>query len=137
MSTDNSLNPNYPDQWYRCLIGCFSSAVKFKRSKRINLPFFYSSYMVHLINQKETTLRSLSREGSSIQAIKLRELLKELPESIELDKKLFIILFNISSTRHYFKLLRSLVFSANIPTTKFNNGSTFNKEIEIPSEFNN
>ena len=35
------------------------------------------------------------------------------------------------------KLLRSLSFSANIPTTRFNNGATFNKEIEKASEFNN
>ena len=137
MSTDNSLNPLYPDQWYSCLIGCFNSAVKFKRSKRMNLPLFYSSHTVHLINQKETTLHWLSREGSFLQAIKLRELLKELSESIELDKETFINQFNLSSTSHCFKLLRSLGFSTNLPTTTFHNGTTFNKEFEIAPEINN
>ena len=120
MSTDNSPNPHYPDQWYSCVIGCFNSAVKFKRSKRMNLP-----------------LRRLSREGSLLQAIKLRELLKELSETIELDKELFFNQFNLSSTSHCFKLLRSLGFSTNLPTTMFHNGATFNKEFKVASEFNN
>ena len=137
MSTDNSLNPHYPDQWYRCLIGCFSSAVKFQRSKRMNLPLFYSSHTVHLINQKKNTLRRLSGEGSFLQAIKLRELLKELSESIELNKELFISQFNLSSTRHCFKLLRSLGFSTNLHTTMFHNGATFSKDFGIASAFNN
>ena len=92
---------------------------------------------MHLINQEETTPRRLSREGSFLQAIKLRELLKELSESIVLDKELFIKQFNLSSTRHCFKLLRSLGFSTYLPTTKFHNGATSNREIEIASEFNN
>ena len=137
MSTDNSLNPHYLDQWYSCLIGCFNSAVKFKRSKRINLPLFYSSHTVRLINQKETTLRRFSREGSVLQAIKLSELLKELSESIELNKQLLINQFNLSLTTPCFKLLRSLGFSTNLPTTMFHNGATFNREFEIASEFNN
>ena len=94
MSTDNSLNPHYPDEWYSCPIGCFNSAVKFKRSKRMNLLLFYSSHTVHLINQNETTLRRLSREGSYLQAIKWSKLLKELSESIELDKESVQSLFN-------------------------------------------
>ena len=40
--------------------------------------------------RKKTTLLRLSREGSFLQAIKLRELLKELSESIEMDKEMFI-----------------------------------------------
>ena len=137
MSTDNSLNPRYPHQWCSCVIGCFNSAVKFKRSKRMNLPLFYSSHTVHLINQKETTLFRLSREGSFLQAIKLRKILKDLSESIELDKELFINQLNLSSTRHCFKLIRSLGFSTNLLTSMFHNGATFNKEFEIASEFNN
>ena len=137
VSTDNSVNPHCPDQWYGCLISCFNSVFKFKRSKRMNLPLFYSSHTVHLINQKETTLRRISREGSFFQAIKLREILKELSETIDLDKELFINQFNLSSTRHCFKLLRSLGFSTNLPTTMFHNGATFNKEFEIVSEFKN
>ena len=137
ISTDNSLNPHYPDQWYSCLIGCFNSAVNFKRSKRMNLLLFYSSHTVHLINEKKTTLRRLSREGSSLQAIKMRELSKELSESLELDKELFINQFNLSFTRHCFKLLRSLGFSTKLPTRMFHNGATFNKEFQIATEFNN
>ena len=137
MSTDNSLNPHYPDQWYSCLIGCFNSAVKFKRPKRMNLPLFYSSHTVHLINKKETFLRRLSREGSFLPAIKLSELLKELSEPIELDKELFINQFNLSSTSHCFKLLWFLGFSTKLPKTRFHNGATFNEEFEIASEFNN
>ena len=91
---------------------------------------------MHLINQKETTLHRLSREGSFLQAIILREFLEEVSESIELDKKLFINQFNLSSTRHCFKLLRSLGFSINLPTTIVHNGATFNKEFELASEFN-
>ena len=137
MSTDNSLNPHHPDQWYMCPIGCFNSVVKFKRSKRMNLPLFYSSHTVHLINQKRATLRKLSIEGSFLQPIKLREILNKLSESIELNKELFINQFNLSSTRHYFKLLRSLGFSKNLPTTMFHNGATFNKVFGIASAFNN
>ena len=92
---------------------------------------------MHLINQKETTLRRLSRDGSYLQAIKLRELLKELLESTEMEKELFINQFNLFSTGHCFKLLRSLGFSSNLSTTMFHNGATFNKEFEIASEFNN
>ena len=105
-------------------------------SKRMNLPLFYSSHTVHLINQKKTTRRRLSREGSFLQAIKLRQLLKELSESIELDKEMFINQFNLSSTSHCFKLLRSLSFSTHLPTTMFHNGATFNKKFEIAYEFN-
>ena len=137
MSTDNSLNPHYADQWYSCLIGFFNSYVKFKRSKRMKLPLFYSSHTVHLIIQKETSLLRLSREGLFLQAFKLREQLKELSISIELDKKLFINQFYLSSTRHCFKLLRSLGSSTNLPTTIFHNGATFNNEFEIAPEFNN
>ena len=137
MSTDISLNPHYPVQLYSLLVGCFNSAVKFKRSKRMNLPLFYSSHTVHLINQKETTLRMLSREGSFLQAIKIRKLLKELSESIELDKEMFFNQFNLSSIRQCCKFLRSLGFSTNLPTTMFHNSATFNKDFEIASEFNN
>ena len=136
MSTDNSLKPQCPHQWYSCLISCFNSAVKFKRSKMLKLLLFYSSHKVHLINQKEFTLRRLSRAGSFLPAIKLRELLIELSETIELDKELIIRQFNLSSTRHCFKLLRSLGFSTNLPIIMFHNGATLNKEFEIASEFN-
>ena len=78
MSTENSLNPHYPDQWYSCFIGCFNSAVKFKRSKRMNLPLFYSSRTVNLINHKETILRRLSSQRPFLQPIKLKKLLEEL-----------------------------------------------------------
>ena len=103
----------------------------------MNLPLFFSSHTVNRINRKETSLRRLSRERSFLQRIKLRELLKELSESIELDKELFSNQFNLSSAKHSFKLLRSPGFSTNLPTTMFQYGATFNKEFEIASESNN
>ena len=77
----------------------------------------------------------LSRGGFFLQAIKVRELLKELSEAIELDKELFINQFSLPLTRHCYKFLRSLGFSTNLRTTMFQYGATFNKDFVIAFEF--
>ena len=108
VSLNSCTIESYADKWYSLLNSSFKSAIKLKRSKRKVLPIFYSSHTVHLINQKETTLRKLKKENSYLQAIKLKDITRYLSESIELDKEVFINQFNLSSTSECFKLLKTL-----------------------------
>ena len=87
---------DYPEHWYCNLQESFNQYVKTKRAKRRNAPIDFSSHTMHILNQKETNLRKLTKIWTLLLSIKQRELKKSLSESIELDKQVFIGKFNLS-----------------------------------------
>ena len=99
------------------------------------LPPFYSSHTVHPTNQKESTLRKIENDVSFLLAIKLRDLNISLSNSIEMDK-VFVNQFDLSSTRHCFKLLRCLGFSSSIPSVMILGNESFHTDFDIALAFN-
>ena len=136
VSLNSCTIESYADKWYSLLNSSFKSAIKLKRSKRKVLPIFYSSHTVHLINQKETTLRKLKKENSYLQAIKLKDITRYLSESIELDKEVFINQFNLSSTSECFKLLKTLGYNSALPSIMYHGNISLTTELEKATGFN-
>ena len=126
----------YPDDWYSLLVDSFGNSIKIKRAIRKKLPPFYSSHTVHLTNQKESTLRKLENDASFLLAIKLGDLNISLSNSIEMDKEIFVNQFDLSSTRHCFKLLRCLGFSSSIPSVMILGIESFHTDFDVALAFN-
>ena len=82
-----------------------------KRDTRRNAPKTCSSYTMHLLNQKTTDFRKLTKNWTILLSSKQRVLNKSFNESIELDKQIFIKKFIFSSSSRYFRLLRKLGFN--------------------------
>ena len=127
---------DYPEHWYFYLHESFSQSVKMKRAKRRNAPIFFSSHTMHLLNQKETNLRKLTKNWTLLLSLKQRELDKSLNESIELDKQIFIEKFNLSCYSHCFRLLRTLGFSKSLPSVMSYSGVSLSSSSEIANGFN-
>ena len=99
-------------------------------------PLFYSSHTIHLINQRETAFKQLGSDPSFLLALKLRELNLSISDSIELDKELFINQFDLSSTRRFYKLLRSFGFNSSFPPVMFHGNESFFTDSEKALGFN-
>ena len=127
---------DYPEHWYFYLHESFSQSVKMKRAKRRNVPIFFSSHTMHLLNQKETNLRKLTKNWTLLLSLKQRELDKSLNESIELDKQIFIEKINLSCSSHCFRLLRTLGFSKSLPSVMSYSGVSLSSSSEIANGFN-
>ena len=136
LSRDSSFSFIYPDGWYNLLVDSFGNSIKIKRAIRKKLPPFYSSHTVHLTNQKESTLRKFENDASFLLAIKLRDLNISLSNSIEIYKEFFVNQFDLSSTRHCFKLLRCLGFSSSIPSVMILGNESFHTDLDIALAFN-
>ena len=136
LSRDSSFSFTYPDDWYSLLVDSFGNSIKIKRAIRKKLPPFYSSHTVHLTNQKESTLRKLENDASFLLAIKLGDLNISLSNSIEMDKEIFVNQFDLSSTRHCFKLLRCLGFSSSIPSVMILGIESFHTDFDVALAFN-
>ena len=91
---------------------------------------------MHLLNQKETNLRRLTKNWTLLLSLKQREFDKSLNESIELDKQIFIEKFNLSCSSHCFRLLRTLGFSKSLPSVMSYSGVPLSSSSEIANGFN-
>ena len=136
LSRDSSFSFTYPDDWYSLLVDSFVNSIKIKRAIRKQLALFYSSHTVHLTNQKESTLRKFENDASFLLAIKLRDRNTSLSNSTEMDKEIFVIQFDLSSTRHCFKLLRCLGLSSSIPSVMVLGNESFHTDFDIALAFN-
>ena len=96
----------YFELWHRTIFDACVQSCSLKTSRRMQFPYYYSSYTIHLLNK----LRTAVKNNYNLEYIsKLRE---DANQSIELDKTLLIDSFSPHSTRTCFKYLRS--FSSNL-----------------------
>ena len=135
LSRDSSFSFTYHDDWYSLLVDSFIESNKIERGIRKKLPPFYSSHTVHLTNQK-STLRKFENDASFLLAIKLRDINISLSISIEMDKEILVNQFDLTSTRHCFKLLRCLGFNSSIPSVMILGNESFHTNFDIGLAFN-
>ena len=96
----------YFELWHRTIFDACVQSCSLKTSRRMQFPYYYSSYTIHLLNK----LRTAVKNNYNLEYIsKLRE---DANQSIELDKTLLIDSLYPHSTRTCFKYLRS--FSSNL-----------------------
>ena len=127
---------DFVTEWYSLLSSSLSISIRKKRNRRRNFPIYYSSHTMHLLNQKETNIRKISRFWSLPLALKQRELELALSESIELDKLVFLDSFNLSSSTECFRMLRKLGFCNHIPSVMYYNNQKFCTDSDIANAFN-
>ena len=130
LSRDSSFSFAYPGDWYSLLVDSFVNPIKLKRAIRKKLPRFYSSHTVHLIIQKESNLRKFENDASFLLAFKRGDLNISLSNSIEMEKGIFIIQFDLSSTRHCFNLPRCLGFSSSILSVMILSNESFHTDFD-------
>ena len=54
LSSDPSLHLDYYQSWHDYFYSALSKSLKFKRKKRLDVPFFFSSHTMHLLNKRDT-----------------------------------------------------------------------------------
>ena len=81
------------------------SSISLKRKRRRELPYYYSSHSVHLLNQQSTITRRLQRQWALRDALDLKRVKLDVTRSIELDETL--LLSELGPTSNCFWLLRS------------------------------
>ena len=59
LSSDPSLHLDYYQSWYDYFYAAMSKSLKVKRKKRLDVPFFFSSHTMHLLNKRDTITRKL------------------------------------------------------------------------------
>ena len=72
--------------WYDHFQHALSQSCLLERLKRTTVPYYFSSHSVHLINQRGTLHRKLRTCWSFSASLMLKDVLKSLEESIQLDK---------------------------------------------------
>ena len=91
---------------------CYNCSVATKRAKRRDLPTFYSSHSVHLLNKLNTRRR---RTNYHSQSVDISSLERDLQHSLELDKTVFIQSFRSYTPNDCFKFLRTVNKNPAIP----------------------
>ena len=131
LSSDPSLHLDYYQSWYDYFYTALSKSLKVKRKKRLDVPFFFSSHAMHLLNKRDTITRKLSKAFSTkldFQRLKLNE---DIDTSIELDRLSLVEQLNLKNTKHCYRLLRSLKSNSMYPSSVFfgsiKAGSSFEK----------
>ena len=82
------------------------SPISLKRKQRRELPYYYSSHSVHLLNQQSTITRRLQRQWTLRDALDLKRVKLDVTRSIELDETL--LLSELGPTSNCLRLLRSI-----------------------------
>ena len=100
-----NLNEITVGDWY-CLNYALMSSISLKRKRRRELPYYYSSHSIHLLNQQSTITRRLQRQWTLKDALDLKRVKLDVTRSIELDETL--LLSELGPTSNCFRLLRSI-----------------------------
>ena len=127
---------DFVSEWYSRLSSSLFISIRQKRKRRRNFPIYYSSHTIHLLNQKDTNIRKMSRFWSFQLALKQREIDLSLSQSIELDKLVFLDSFNSSSSTECFRMLRKLGFCNHIPSVMYYNDQKYCTDTDIANAFN-
>ena len=98
MTLDYQSVASYSEIWYQYFNFSLNKSIRKKRFRRLNVSINYSSHTIHILNQKQTNSRKLSKEWSLLLAKKDASLTKEFSFSIELDKLLFREKFELESS---------------------------------------
>ena len=92
--------------WYCLFNYALMSSISLKRKRRRELPYYYSSNSVHLLNQQSTITRRLRRQWTLKDALDLKSVKLDVTRSIELDEML--LLSELGPTSNCFRLLKSI-----------------------------
>ena len=136
LSSDASLHLDYYQSWYDYFYSALSKSLKFKRKKRLDVPFFFSPHTMHLLNKRDTVIRKLSKAFSTnldFQRLKLNE---EIDTSIELDRFSLVEQLKLKNTKHCYRLLRSLKSNSMYPSSMFFGSIKANSSFENAQLFN-
>ena len=96
-----STTNDYVDSWYAQINHAILSSCAQKTKRRQQLPYYYSSHTVHLLNKHH----SISKRTANTNH--LASIQQDLNNSIELDKTCLLESLRPNSTRDCFKYLRS------------------------------
>ena len=96
---------DYVAFWYQVLMNAINESCHRKTNRRLEFPYFYSSYSIHMINKLRTAAKN------NYEPTYQKKLKDDIQNSIELDKTILIDSLSPNSTRSCFKYLRS--FSLN------------------------
>ena len=101
-------NPNEitVGDWFCLFNYALMSSISLKRKRRRELPYYYSSHSVHLLNQQSTITRRLQRQWTLTDALDLKRVKLDVTHSIEMDETL--LLSELGPTSNCFRLLRSI-----------------------------
>ena len=123
--------------WYDQLQHALSLSCLLKRSKRSTTPYYYSSHSIHLINKKGTLLRKLRKSWSLSDSLMLKDVLKSLEESIELDKLILVENFNLQNPKDGFKLINTLKNSTVYPPVMYFGNQSLVDDLSKAEALNN
>ena len=122
------------EEFYLHLHSAVAPTLVKKRTKRIKLPYYYTSHTVFCYNRRETLKRRCIRNPAIRNVTTLNSSQKDFDESVELDR---ITSLHCSSTHFIsesFKLLRSLSCRT-LPEIMFRGDNCFNSAAEIVNGF--
>ena len=108
LSYDPSLHLDYYQSWYDYFYSALSKSLKVKCKKWLDVPFFFSSHTMHLLNKRDTVTRKLSKGFSTKLEFYRLKLNEDIDTSIELDRFSLVEQLNLKNTKHWYRLLRSL-----------------------------
>ena len=123
------------EEFYLHLHNAIALTLVKKRTKRVELPYYYTSHTVHCYNRLETLKRRCIRNPTNKNLTNLNSSQKDFDNFAELDR---ITLLHGSTTHlisESFKLLRSLS-SQTLPQIKFRGDNYFNSVAAIVNGFN-
>ena len=96
-----SSTNDYVDSWYAQINHAILLSCAHKTKRRQQLPYYYSSHTVHLLNKHHSISKRIANTNH------LASIQQDLNNSIELDKTCLLESLRPNSTRDCFKYLRS------------------------------
>ena len=121
--------------WQRILTDSVLVSLRPKRAKRRKLPFYFTSHTVHCVNKLESQKRKAYKRANFSES-HLRDLQRDVSNSIELDKISLITSFSTLTTKDCFKLLNSLGASNHIPVSVTLDSVTATSRVDQANIFN-
>ena len=136
------LLENLPPIEFFCLSSdhlqhALSQSCLLKRSKRKTVPYHYSSHCMHLINQRGTLFRKLRKSWSFSDSLMLKDVLKSLEESIELDKLILVENFNLQNPTEYVRLINTLRNTTLFPPIMYSGNQSLVDDLSKAEALNN
>ena len=102
--------------WQQYVTGALNSILRPKRKKRVETPFYYSSFTMHLLNCRNTAIRSLRMHWDIRTVEKIQQLDRDIDCSIDADKATLLCTISGGHPSRCFKFLRTLSKANNIPS---------------------
>ena len=116
---DVSLPNEFYFTWYHRFQDALSSSASFKRKKRVEYPFYYSSHSIHCLNKLNTLKRRSERCSNRVSMSALQKCFDEAEASVEADKVIALNGLNCSSTNEAFRFLKAFSGKKSLPSIMY------------------